>query len=1136
MKTISRSLENMKRAAFGLAVAALLGLAGAPGTLLAQSWVPAGGGTWNDINNWSTLSLPDSDTAQIVFTKNYAAAPTFTLDRAAPFTVNKITYNDNTTAFYSGIISPGSPAGSLIFAGATPTIDTPAIASAAADLTITAPVDLTLGLTKTGARNVFLNGAVTGFGPLVYNTVNAGMLAIGAATPMDWTAINKTTGNGILRLDALTTMTAPATFSVGAGTLQLNPASGTIGFDASGFTKTGNGALDFLTLATGPGGSAALQVNAGKLMFHQNLGGFASATVASGAGLQLIATPATLTVDVPLTLNGNGTAYPLEFPNGNTKTYNMNSNIVITGDAIIRGYGLINTYTFKGVLSSSGANSLTFRSEGGNTAGQDHVFNLNAASIYTGNTTFNAIAQAGVLKLGIANALPVTTSLNIIGGGNAKTYALFEMNGKNQTLAGLTATPNTGGAVVKNSGAAATLTLNTSSDSTMAGPLMGNIALNKTGPATFTMIGTNNYTGVTTINEGTLQVGNGGTVGALGSGAVSNNATLVFNRSDTVTLTNSVEGSGNIVVSSGTLKLSPMPVPVALVNAGFELPVYGVNGWAYLTSDGVTGGWTFSASGGGIARNGSTWLTPTLAPEGGQAAFLQYISHVKQDVTLPAAAAYRLLFSATKRPNKNAGDLALVVDGVTNATWTAAQIDNGGVFKSYSVDLGELTAGVHEVKFAGSVPDALDRATLIDNVQLSRISGARTGPLATGAQVSLSSSATTLDLDGANQTLAGLSGSGLVTNSAATAATLTIGDNSSAFFGGVIGGNIALTKAGTGSWTLGGSSTYSGATQIDGGTLQLAPALGAVTVDNASFETHGTLVNGTWGYAPDGATWIFSVGNSGISSANGIWIATGTTLDGTKAGFIQRIGTLSKTVSVADAGWYTISFLAGKRPGFPATPLFVEVDGVTQFQFASAVFIDAGGVFSGHAFLSSGAHTLTFRGYSTADAATWIDRVQIASAGGKLPAGTPASLAAGTTLDLGGNTQALAGLSGSGLVTNGTLSVSGTIAPGGANAIGTLTIPGGATLSNTLLIDVATDGSCDVLQVQGSLDVSNLALQIQDLGQLGTGKQYVIARCAPGGLSGRFLSTNLENLKSEQYDNASGEVRLIGRGTIINFN
>lgn len=1141
MKTSRRSLENMKRATLGLAVAALLGLAGAPGALLAQSWVPAGGGTWNDINSWSTLSLPDSDTAQIVFTKNYAAAPTFTLDRAAPFTVNKITYNDNTTAFYSGAITPGSPAGSLIFAGATPTIDTPAATANAADLTITAPVDVTLGLTKTGARSAFLNGAVTGIGPLVYNTVNAGLLAIGSATPMDWTAINKTTGNGTLRLDALTTMTAPATFSVSSGELFLNPASGPFSFNAAGFTKSGTGTLRFGKAATGPGGSAVLIVSGGYLALSDTISNFTSGTVSNGATLQ--ANAALTYGNIPLTIIGagaSGSQGALHFRSGGNTTVTWPGAITLgSGGASIGSYGVTYNTTLSGAISGTGP--LVLQGQGGSDASHTSTFTLTANSTYNGDTTFknNAGLSEARLKLGVNNALPVTTALTLsMVNNNPPVGVTLDLNGKSQQLAGLA--KNASGASTKyrilNSSATAS-TLIVSNDTACAfDGLIGitanaNLSLIKQGNATLTLSGTNTYTGLTTINEGTLQIGSGGTAGTLGSGVVSNLATLVFNRSDTVTLTNSVEGSGMIVVSSGTLKLSPMPVPVALVNAGFELPVYGVGLWAYLTSDGVTGGWTFNTAGGGIARSGSTWVG--TAPEGLQAAFLQASSYMAQNINLPSAASYRLSFAMVNRPAKNAGDLALVIDGVTNKTWTAAEINNSGVFRSFSVDLGEMTAGAHVLKFEGWSSDATDRATDIDNVQLSQVSGARPGPISSSAQVSLSSSATTLELDGANQTLAGLSGSGLVTNSAVTAATLTIGSTSSTFFGGVIGGNIALTKTGSGTWTLGGSSTYSGATQIEGGTLQLAPALGAVTVDNASFETHGTLVNGTWGYAPDGATWIFSAGNSGISTANGTWIATGTTLDGTKAGFIQRIGTLSNTVSVAEAGWYTISFLAGKRPGFPATQLFVEVDGATQFQFAPAAFVDAGGIFRGTAFLSSGAHTLAFRGYSTADAATWIDQVQIASVGGKLPAGTPAALAEGTTLDLGGNTQALAGLSGSGLVTNGTLSVTGTIAPGGESVRGTLTIPGGATLNSTLLIDVATDGSCDVLQVQGSLDVSNLALQIQDLGLLGTGKQYVIARCAPGGLNGRFLSTNLGNIKAIQYNNAAGEVRLVGRGTMI---
>lgn len=50
-----------------------------------------------------------------------------------------------------------------------------------------------------------------------------------------------------------------------------------------------------------------------------------------------------------------------------------------------------------------------------------------------------------------------------------------------------------------------------------------------------------------TISAGTLQIGNGGTSGALGSGPITNNATLAFNRSDTITVSSVISGTGSLV-------------------------------------------------------------------------------------------------------------------------------------------------------------------------------------------------------------------------------------------------------------------------------------------------------------------------------------------------------------------------------------------------------------------------------------------------------------------------------------------------------------------------------------------------------------------------------------------------------------
>ena len=100
------------------------------------------------------------------------------------------------------------------------------------------------------------------------------------------------------------------------------------------------------------------------------------------------------------------------------------------------------------------------------------------------------------------------------------------------------------------------LAFNRSDATTFDGVISGTGSVTKSGAGTQTFTGDNTYTGTTTISAGTLQLGNGGTTGSV-AGNIVDNAALVINRSNAVTLAGVISGTGSLTqAGTGTTTLT----------------------------------------------------------------------------------------------------------------------------------------------------------------------------------------------------------------------------------------------------------------------------------------------------------------------------------------------------------------------------------------------------------------------------------------------------------------------------------------------------------------------------------------------------------------------------------------------------
>jgi autotransporter-associated beta strand protein len=333
----------------------------------------------------------------------------------------------------------------------------------------------------------------------------------------------------------------------------------------------------------------------------------------------------------------------------------------------------------------------------------------------------------------------------------------------------------------------------------------------KDGEGTLVLSGANTYTGGTTINGGTLSISSDANLGAatvpgpspspigqltFDGGTLRATAGFALNANRGMTL---LAGGGTIAVTDANV-LSYGGVITgngSLTKTGTgTLTLSGVN--TYTGATAVNGG-TLS-----ISSDANLGTAPAGAAVAGQLTI--------NGGTLRATASFAL--------NANRG-MTLLAGGGTIGVTDANVLSYGGVITGSGsltkTDTGTLTlSGVNTYTGATSVNGGTLRAgvanTLFSQTALTLLTGA------------------TFDLNSFAQSIGSLAGAGSVTLGTAT---LTTGnDNTSTLFSGILssggaGPGGSLTKVGTGTLTLSGVNTYTGATAVNAGTLLVDGALAA---------------------------------------------------------------------------------------------------------------------------------------------------------------------------------------------------------------------------------------------------------------------------------------------------------------------
>ncbi|MFZ9290644.1 MAG: beta strand repeat-containing protein, partial [Ilumatobacteraceae bacterium] len=507
----------------------------------------------------------------------------------------------------------------------------------------------------------------------------------------------------------------------------------------------------------------------------------------------------------------------------------------------------------------------------------------------------------------------------------------------------------------------------------------------KLGSGTLVVSGASNFTGSTTISEGTLKLGAMDKWADDSAVSIASGATLDLNDFDDTV--GSISGAGSITLGTGTL------------TAGGN-------------NESTTYSGIMSGAGGRFTKQGDGVLTLSGA-------------NTYTGVTTISAGTIQL--GAADRISNSSG--LDIIDGATfdlnNFNETIASLSN--TLGTGYVNLGSATltiGGSTSTEFLGVISGT--GGLTHSSSGILTLSGANTytgstavtsGTITLGASNALSNSTAvsvsagaTLNLAGNSDEVGSITGIGTISLGAGT---LTSGSAGSTTFSGTITGTGGITKTGASTTlTLSTSGSYSGATSVSAGTLAVTHASALGTADGATTVSDGATLAISNGITLAEPLTLYGTGNS----ANGAIRST----SGNNT--ISELVTLASAAEVqTDAG--SLTFDVGTGNAFTGTfgLTFDAASGVTV-TVADPIATSTGTV------TKSGLGSLTLSATNTFSGATTISAGTLTVSGsGSLSSGSYGGAITndGSFVYASSTSQTLSGaISGTGTITKNTSSAS----------------------------------------------------------------------------------------------------------------